>query len=352
MRARLDRMTDFIFDKAVCLKPGRTMRAVLCKEWGGPEKLVVEDVPSPQIRPGTVKLAVHAAGINFLDTLLIAGQYQMKPPLPFTPGAEAAGIVTEVGAGVTSFKPGDRVMAMSELGSYAEEIVASADKVFPIPQKMDFAAAAGFPIVYGTSHVALGHRARLQPGEWLLVLGAAGGVGLTAVEIGKAMGAKVIAAAGGAEKLAVAQQHGADELIDYSREDLRERVKAITGGRGADVIYDPVGGDVFDASLRSVAWEGRIIIIGFASGRIPQIPANIALVKNVDIIGFYWGSYQLHKPDIPRESFKQLFRWFEEEKLKPHVSERLELKDAGKALELLKQRKATGKVVLTMRNSS
>lgn len=324
------------------------MRAVLCKEWGGPEKLVVADVPSPPLHDGAVRIAVHAAGINFLDTLIITGQYQVKPPLPFTPGAEAAGIVTEVGAGVRDFKPGDRVMAMAENGGYAEEVVVAADKVFPIPGKMDFSSAAGFPITYGTSHVALDYRAHLKPGEWLLVLGAAGGVGITAVEIGKIMGARVIAAAGGAEKLAVARQYGADEVIDYSHEDIRERVKAITGGRGANVIYDPVGGDAFDASLRSVAWEGRIIIIGFASGRISQIPANIALVKNVDIIGFYWGSYQIHKPNVPKESFKQLLRWFEEGKLKPHVSESFDLKDVAVALERLKQRKSTGKVVLTM----
>src|SRR5215469_10078773 len=325
------------------------MRAIVCKEWGGPEKLVLENLPSPPMRDNGVRIQVHAAGINFLDTLLIAGQYQVKPPLPFTPGAEAAGVVTEVAPGVKGIKAGDRVMAMSELGCYAEEVVTPADKVFPIPDKMDFIEAAGFPITYGTSHVALVYRAHLKSGEWLLVLGAAGGVGLTAIEVGKAVGAKVIAAAGGAEKLKVAQQHGADHIIDYSREDLRERVKAITGGRGANVIYDPVGGDAFDASLRSVAWEGRVIIIGFASGRIPQIPANIALVKSIDIIGFYWGSYQIYKPEVPRESFKELFRWFEEGKLKPHVSERLELKDVKQGLELLKQRKATGKVVLTTR---
>ncbi len=323
------------------------MRAILCKEWGGPEKLVLEEVPAPPLREGAVRIGVRAAGLNFMDTLLIAGQYQVKPPLPFTPGAEVAGVITEVGSGVNGFKAGDRVMAMTDNGGYAEEVVAGASRVFPIPDKMDFIAAAGFPITYGTSHVALDYRAHLKAGEWLLVLGAAGGVGVTAVEIGKAMGAKVIAAASGPEKLAVAQQHGADHLIDYSREDIRERVKAITGGRGADVIYDPVGGDTFDASLRCVAWEGRVIIIGFASGRIPQIPANIALVKNIDIIGFFWGSYQAHKPEVPRESFKQLFRLFEEGKLKPHVSESLDLKEAARALELLKQRKATGKVVLT-----
>lgn len=324
------------------------MRAIVCKEWGGPEKLVLENLSSPPMRENGVRIQVHAAGINFLDTLLITGQYQVKPPLPFTPGAEASGVITEVASGVHNVKVGDRVMAMTELGGYAEELVAMADRVFPIPDKMDFIAAAGFPITYGTSHVALTHRAHLKPGEWLLVLGAAGGVGLTAIEIGKALGAKVIAAAGGPDKLSVAKEHGADYLIDYSREDIRERVKAITGGRGADVIYDPVGGDAFDASLRSVAWEGRILIIGFTSGRIPQIPANIALVKNIDVIGFYWGSYQLHKPEVPRESFKQLFGLFEEGKLKPHVSETFDLKDAARALEFLKERKSTGKVVLTM----
>jgi NADPH2:quinone reductase len=281
-----------------------------------------------------------------MDLLLIAGQYQVKPQLPFTPGAEVGGVVTEVGRGVTNVKPGDRVMALVESGAYAEEAIAGADRVFPIPDKMDFAVAAGFPVAYGTSHGAFAWRARLKADEWLLVHGAAGGVGLTAVEVGKAMGAKVIAAAGGPEKLAVAKEHGADHLIDYSREDIRERVKAVTGGRGADVIYDPVGGDAFDASLRCIAWEGRIIIIGFASGRIPQVPANIALVKNIDVIGFFWGSYQAHKPELPRESFKQLLRWYQEGKLKPHVSESFELKDVALAMERLKSRKSTGKVVL------
>jgi NADPH:quinone reductase len=323
------------------------MRAVVCKEWGGPEKLVVEQLTSPSIRPGAVRVAVEAAGINFADLLLVSGQYQEKPPLPFTPGSEAGGTITEIGEGVKSLKPGARVMALSGGGAFAEEVVVEEGRVFPISAKMDFTEAAGFPVVYGTSHGALEWRARLQPGEWLLVHGAAGGVGLTAVEIGKAMGAKVIACAGGPEKLEIARQHGADYLIDYSREDIRERVKEITGGRGADVIYDPVGGDVFDSSLRAIAWGGRIIIIGFASGRIPQIPANIALVKNIDIIGFYWGSHQKYKPEWIRESFAKLFRWFEEGKLKPHVSHRLDLRDVSQAMNLLRDRKSTGKVVLT-----
>ncbi len=323
------------------------MRAVLCKEWGGPEKLGVEDVPAPSIRPGAVRVAVHAAGINFADLLLVSGQYQEKPPLPFIPGSEAAGVVTEVGPGVSNFKIGDRVMVLAGTGAYAEEVVVDAPRVSPIPASMDFPTAAGFPVTYGTSHGAFDWRAHLQPGEWLLVHGAAGGVGLTAVEIGKAMGAKVIACASSPEKLEVAKSRGADYLIDYSREDVRERVKEITAGRGADVIYDPVGGDVFDASLRSIAWGGRLIIIGFASGRIPQVPANIALVKNIDVIGFYWGSYQKHKPELVRQSFAQLFRWFEEGKLKPHVSHQMDLKDVVAAMNLLGQRKSTGKVILT-----
>jgi NADPH2:quinone reductase len=331
---------------ALCKKE-TAMRAVLCKEWGGPEKLVVEEVASPPIREGTVRIAVHAAGINFGDLLLISGQYQEKPAFPFSPGMEAAGTVTEVGAGVSNLKAGDRVMALTGTGAYAGEVVIDAGRALKIPDKMDFVTAASFPVAYGTSHGAFDWRAHLKPGEWLLVLGAAGGVGLTAVEIGKAMGAKVIACAGGPEKLEIARQHGADHLIDYSREDIRERVKAITGGRGVDVVYDPVGGDAFDASLRSIAWGGRIIVIGFASGRIPQVPANILLVKNIDVIGFYWGSYQARRPELLRDSYSRLLRWFEEGKLKPHISAQMDLNEVAQAMALLQSRKSTGKVVLT-----
>ncbi len=322
------------------------MRAIVCREWGGPEKLTLADVPAPVLCDGSVRIKVQAAGVNFADLLLIAGQYQEKPAFPFIPGAEAAGIISEVGSGVTAVKPGDRVTALTGLGAFAEEVVVEAARVLPIPANMDFPIAAGFPVAYGTSHGALDWRARLQPGEWLLVTGAAGGVGLTAVEIGKAMGARVIACAGSPEKLAIAQQHGAEHLIDYSKEDVRERVKAITGGRGVNVVYDPVGGDAFDAALRSIAWGGRIIIIGFAAGRVPQIPANIVLVKNIDVIGFYWGSYQSHNPELLRGSFLQLFRWFEEGKLNPHISHELPLAQAGHGLGLLQSRKSTGKVVL------
>jgi len=279
--------------------------------------------------------------------LLISGQYQDRPPLPFIPGMEVAGVISELGAGVSGLKVGDRVLASVGRGAYAEEVVVEADSAHPFPAAMDFVTAAAFPVAYSTSHGAFAWRGRLRAGESVLVLGASGGVGLTAVEIAKAMGAGVIAAAGGAEKLAVAKRAGADHLVDYTREDLRERVKALTDGRGVDVVYDPVGGDAFDQSLRCIAWEGRIIIIGFAAGRIPQIPANLVLVKNIDVIGFFWGSYRRYKPQLQAESFQELFRWYEQGRLKPHVSHRLPLQQVKDALELLKTRKSTGKVVLT-----
>jgi NADPH2:quinone reductase len=323
------------------------MRAVLCREFGPVERLELAEVPAPSMTPGGVRVAVHAIGVNFADLLVVQGKYQEKPPLPFSPGFEIAGVVTEIRPGAEGVQLGDRVLGTIEHGAYAEEVVLPADRVLAIPASMDFSTAAAFPVAYGTSHGALEWRARLKSGETLLVLGAAGGVGLTAVEIGKAMGATVIAVAGGPQKLEVARRQGAHHLIDYSREDLRARIKEITGGRGPDVIYDPVGGDAFDQSMRSIAWEGRIIVIGFAAGRISQIPANLILVKNCDVIGFYWGSYRRHKPAQVRQSFKTLLSWFEAGKLKPHVSHQLDLADAGRALALLAERKATGKVVLT-----
>jgi len=323
------------------------MRAVLCREYGPLEKLEVTDLPSPPLAPGAVRVAVHAAGINFADLLIVQGKYQEKPPLPFSPGFEIAGVVTELGPGVAGARLGERVLGIMEHGAYADEAVLPAERVIPIPDGMDFALAAGFPVAYGTSHGALDWRARLRAGESLLVLGAAGGVGLTAVEIGKAMGATVIAVAGGPEKLEIARRQGAHHLIDYAREDMRARIKEITGGRGVDVAYDPVGGDAFDQALRSIAWGGRIIVIGFAAGRIQQIPANIVLVKNCDVIGFFWGSYRRHRPALVRESLETLLRWFAQGKLKPHVSHRFDLAEAPRAMTLLAERKATGKVVLT-----
>lgn len=323
------------------------MRAVLCKEYGGPDDLVIEDVESPEPGAGQVRIAVHAAGLNFADTLMIAGKYQEKPSFPFSPGLEAAGVIDAVGDGVEDVKPGDRVMALPGHGGFAEFALAQAERVMKIPDSMSFTDAAGFPVAYGTSHVALENRGHLQKGETLLVHGAAGGVGLTAVQIGKVMGAQVIATARGAEKLAIARENGADHTIDYSQEDVRERVLDITGKKGADVIYDPVGGDVFDASLRCIAWGGRILIIGFAAGRIPQIPANILLVKNIAAVGVYWGAHMKRDPATLRASLDELLEWYDAGKLHPHVSHAYDLADAAEAMNMLLSRKATGKVLLT-----
>ena len=249
------------------------MRAMVCRAWGAPDVLQLENVPPRALRPGEVRIRVRAAGVNFADSLMVGGTYQVKPPFPFTPGLEAAGEVIETGDGVPSLRTGQRVLAaLRNGGGYAEEIVLDAATVLPIPETMDFVTAAAFPVAYGTSHFALTHRGHLQSGETLLVLGAAGGVGLTAVEIGKARGARVIAAAGGADKLAVARSRGADELIDYRSESLRDRVRELTGGKGADVVYDPVGGEAFDQALRAVNWEARMLVIGFASGASSRCP--------------------------------------------------------------------------------
>ena len=325
------------------------MRAVLCREFGSVENLELAELPLPAIAPGGVRVAVHAIGVNFADLLVVQGKYQEKPPLPFVPGFEAAGVVVEAADDVRDLRAGDPVVAMMETGAYAEEVVVPADAVVKLPAGMDFAAAAAFPVAYGTAHGALQWRARLAKGEWLLVLGAAGGVGLTAVEIGKVMGARVIACAGGAEKLAVAAAAGAEAGIDYSRENIRERVREITDGHGADVVYDPVGGDAFDAALRAAAWAGRVLVIGFASGRIPQIPANLLLVKNIDAIGFFWGSYRKHRPGLVRSSLAELLAWHTQGRLSPHISHRVPLDRIGEAYRLLRERRSTGKVVITVR---
>ncbi|MDJ0937604.1 MAG: NADPH:quinone oxidoreductase family protein [Kiloniellales bacterium] len=323
------------------------MRAVVCRELSGPQSLSVEELPDPQPGPGEVAIAVAAAGVNFADTLMVTGKYQEKPELPFTPGLELAGTVTALGPGVTGVATGDRVIGLVDRGAFAEVALVRADEVYPIPDSMDFDIAAGFPITYGTAHGALVWRADLKQGETLLVHGAAGGVGLAAVEVGKALGAEVIATAGGAEKLEIARAHGADQLIDYRSEDIRERVKALTGGRGADVVFDPVGGEVFMASLRAVAWGGRLLVIGFAAGKVPEIPANLLLVKNLAVLGLYWGAYRQKGPDLLRAQFETLTRWHAEGRLEPLVSHRLDLAEAAEALDLLLTRKATGKVVLT-----
>jgi NADPH2:quinone reductase len=323
------------------------MRAVLCKAWSGPEDLTLGEVDPPTAGPSEVLISVAAAGVNFADTLVIAGTYQEKPALPFIPGFEVAGQVAAVGREVTGLQVGDRVLAITPWGGYAEQAIADQSAAFVLPEAMDLALAAGFPVTYGTAYGALVWRAGLAPGETLLVHGAAGGVGLAAVEVGKALGATVIATAGGPEKLAVAGDHGADHGIDYKTEDIRARVKTLTGGRGVDVVFDPVGGAVFDTSLRCVAWGARLVVIGFAAGRVPQIPANILLVKNLTVQGFYWSSYRRHDPARFAAQFDALFAWFETGKLRPHVSHRLDLARAAEAMRLLTDRKATGKVVLT-----
>lgn len=323
------------------------MRAVICSTLEGPSALAFGEMPRPTLGPKQVRIAVKAAGLNFADTLIVQGRYQVKPALPFIPGLEAAGTVTEVGPEAHGVKVGDRVMAALGIGAFAEEVVCGDCCVYPIPPGMDFVNAAGFPIVYGTAQAALSRRTDLRSGETLLVLGAAGGVGVAAIEVGKAIGATVIAAARGADKLEVARRHGADHVIDYASEDLRERIKAITGGRGIDVIFDPVGGDISDAAFRSLRWEGRIVIVGFAAGRIQQIPANLLLVKNISAVGLFWGEYRHRDPELVREWFDTLSQWYVAGKIKPHVSHVLPAEKAGEAMEMLIQRKSTGKIVLT-----
>ena len=325
------------------------MKAVLCKAFGPAESLVLEDIASPEPKKNEVLLQVHAAGVNFPDTLIIEGKYQFKPPFPFSPGGEAAGVVGAVGEKVSHVKPGDRVMALTGWGSFAEEVAVPGYNVMPIPEGMDFASAAAFGMTYGTSMHALKQRANLQPGETLLVLGASGGVGLAAVEIGKAMGAKVIAAASSEAKLEVARAAGADVLINYSEGSLKDKLKEITGGQGVDVIYDPVGGDLFEEAFRSIAWNGRMLVVGFASGTIPALPANLTLLKGASLVGVFWGSFAQRQPQDNAANFQQLFAWFAEGKIKPLVSQTYPLAKAADAINHLGQRKAVGKVVVTVR---
>jgi len=323
------------------------MKAVLCKQYGPPESLTFEELPSPRPGPGEAVVTVKAASVNFPDVLIIQNKYQFKAPLPFSPGSELAGVVKEVGAGVTAFKPGDRVIAFTTYGAFAEEAKTDAGRLLPMPDGMDFASAAAFLLTYATSDHALRDRGSLQPGETLLVLGAAGGVGLAAVEIGKALGARVIACASSADKLAVCREHGADEGIDYAAEDLRERIKALTDGRGVDVVYDPVGGAYSEPAFRSLAWRGRLLVVGFAAGDIPKLPLNLPLLKGASVVGVFWGDFARREPRAFAESVRQLGRWYAEGKLRPHVSQTLPLARAAEALKLMAARQVKGKIVLT-----
>lgn len=323
------------------------MKAVLCRQYGPPASLVIEDIASPQPGPGEVVIAMRAAGVNFPDVLIIQNKYQFKPPLPFSPGSEVAGIVSRVGEGVTHVAPGDRVMAATVYGSFAEEVKTPASRVLPIPEGMDFVHAAGLMLAYGTSEHALCDRGALAAGETLLVLGASGGVGLAAVEIGKAVGATVIACASSDDKLAVCRAHGADATINYTTEDLRERIKAITGGAGVDVVYDPVGGPYTEPAMRSLAWRGRLLVVGFAAGEIPRIPLNLALLKGSAIVGVFWGDFTRREPVAFAAQFERLGRWYRDGTIRPHVSATLPLDAAVEALERMAARQVTGKIVLT-----
>ena len=323
------------------------MKAVLCKQYGPPESLTIEELPSPKPGPGEVVVSVKAASVNFPDVLIIQNKYQFKPPLPFSPGSELAGVVKEIGPGVTGWKAGDRVIAFTTYGAFAEEVKTEAARLLPLPAGMDFVHGAAFLLTYATSEHALRDRGALKAGESLLVLGAAGGVGLAAIEIGKALGARVIAAASSDAKLAVCRDHGADATINYASEDLRQRVQALTEGRGVDMVYDPVGGAYTEAAFRSLAWRGRLLVVGFAAGEIPKLPLNLALLKGAAAVGVFWGDFARREPAAFAESVRQLARWYGEGKLRPHVSQTLPLEKAAEALKLLASREAKGKIVLT-----
>ncbi|MBK8018872.1 MAG: NADPH:quinone oxidoreductase family protein [Betaproteobacteria bacterium] len=322
------------------------MKAVLCKKLGPPDELVVEQVPDLQAGAGQVVVAVKAAGVNFPDTLIIQGKYQFKPELPFSPGGEVAGVIAQVGEGVTRVKAGDRVIAAATWGGFAEQIVVDADRLVPMSDDMDFVSASAFILTYGTSYHALKDRAALRPGETLLVLGASGGVGLAALQIGKAMGAKVIAAASSDSKLEICRRNGADDVINYGAEDLRTRVKQITAGRGVDVVYDPVGGPYSEPALRDMAWNGRFLVVGFAAGDIPKVPLNLALLKGCSIVGVFWGAFTRNEPERNRQNNRELMEMYSKGLVKPHIHATYPLERAAEALNEVTMKRVSGKVVL------
>ena len=323
------------------------MRAVVVDRWLEPKELEVSDAPEPQAGPGQVAVEVRAAGCNFFDILMIRGEYQVKPPFPFVPGGEIGGVVKAVGEGVEGFAAGDRVLATPGLGGFAEVAVAPARGTWRLPDGMSFEEGAALPIIYPTGYAGLVFRAGLRAGETLLVHAAAGGVGSAAVQIGNALGARVIATAGGAEKCDVARRLGADEVIDYRADDFVAGVKELTDGRGADVIYDPVGGDVFDRSLKCIAWNGRLLVIGFAGGTIPSVKANRILLKNIAVVGLHWGAYVSHEPERIDETFRALFELHAAGRIEPLIYDRYPLEELPKALEALGGRRTWGKAVVT-----
>lgn len=328
------------------------MRAVVLSNYGPPPHIGIAEIPPPSLQPGQIRVRVHAVGFGFPDALMVAGKYQVKPEVPFVPGNEVAGVVTEVAPDVTSPRVGERVLVMAGQGGLAEQCVASATAAIALPESMSMAAAAGFLVNYGTTYHALVQRARIQPGETLLVLGAAGGVGLTAIEIGKALGARVLAGASTDEKLAVAKEHGADAVFNYSRDQLKAKVMEFTGERGIDVAYDPVGADFAEQVVRSMAWNGRYLVIGFAGGKIPAIPLNLPLLKGCSLVGVFWGAHARREPDVYASNLRELFKLFQAGKLRPHVTELDGLECFGEALDALNDRRATGKVVIRVARES
>ncbi len=322
------------------------MRAVVCEAWGGPETLILKNLPELAPGPGEVAVRVHAAGVNFPDVLIIQKKYQLQPELPFTPGAEISGEVIQLGSGVQQLKAGDRVVALCQTGGFAEQIVLTAAQCIKIPADIDLAVAAGFLLAYGTSWHALRDRAKLQFGETILVLGAAGGVGLAAVQIGKAIGAKVVAAASSNEKCTLCHESGADEVINYTSENLRSAIKR-TCGSGPQVIFDPVGGAYSEQAFRSIGWRGRHMVIGFATGEIPSIPLNLALLKGASLVGVFWGDYMRREPERWAQDFHELLSWLKDGRLKPFISKVYPLKETPQALKDMAARQVTGKIVIT-----
>lgn len=325
------------------------MKAMLCTAYGPPDSLTLTDLPSAPLDEHDVRIGVHAAGVNFPDLLIIQGRYQLKPDLPFAPGGEVSGEVLDVGSGVTSYAPGDRVIGMTRWNGFAEEAVVPVDRCLAIPQTVDMRVAAGLALTYGTSYHALVQRARLQPGETLLVHGAAGGIGTSAIDIGQCLGARIVATGGNDAKLeAVGRHYGVEHLVNYDTDpDWKDQVKSLTDGRGADVICDPVGGDVFEKSLRCINWNGRLLVVGFASGTIPQARANLVLLKGCSVVGVFWGAFVTRDPASNRANFDQLFSWLSEGRLRPLIARSFSLAEAAAALKMIERREVVGKIILT-----
>ena len=324
------------------------MQAIVCEKYGPPSDLILKEVNLPPVGEKQVKIQVKACSLNFPDTLIIRGLYQFKPELPFTPGSDIAGIILEVGEKVKHLKPGDEVFGFTLTGGFAEEAIVDAKTVFPKPPNMTFAVAASFLLAYGTSYHAIVDRAKLKEGETIVVLGASGGVGIAAIEISKQLGARVIAAASSTEKLDLCKAHGADEVILYTQEDLKNRIKELTDGKGADVIYDPVGGEFSESALRAIAWEGRFLVVGFAAGDIPKIPLNLPLLKGCQIIGVFWGSFAMKDPNKNMQNSLQLMQWFTAGKVNPHIHKLYSLAETPSAIQEMMDRKVKGKSVVIM----